>query len=368
MTAEQRAKAHEPEAKSFTFRWPSAASCPIYHLSGDSRPDQPLRLSGPVLADIFLGRITRWNDPALAELNPESSTAGPPDQGRVAVGPERDDGRVRRIPGENAAATCGRRKTWATAWTQRSRSASGRRATRRGRRGRTAGRGDRLRRAGVRTAHDRALSSPRPCGIAPAGFVVASPESVTAAAASLAEIPADLCFSIVDAAGAGRLPDQRHRLGRVLSPSAGRSRPDVGRIPALGDVEKRRPAVRRSAWATPRCRIAVIERISAVLDSVEFESDSPGVDQPRQRTSTGRSDRVVGDVLFRTVCRACGVDVIGIAVSLVVVLAVESWPFFSTVGFELLARRALEPRRGPAELRRARADLRHAGDVARSRC
>jgi phosphate transport system substrate-binding protein len=29
-----------------------------------------LRLSGPVLADIFLGRITSWSDPAIAALNP----------------------------------------------------------------------------------------------------------------------------------------------------------------------------------------------------------------------------------------------------------------------------------------------------------
>ena len=30
-----------------------------------------LKLSGPVLADIFLGKITMWNDPALKSLNPE---------------------------------------------------------------------------------------------------------------------------------------------------------------------------------------------------------------------------------------------------------------------------------------------------------
>jgi phosphate transport system substrate-binding protein len=30
----------------------------------------PLRLTGPVLARIFLGKITRWNDPAIAQLNP----------------------------------------------------------------------------------------------------------------------------------------------------------------------------------------------------------------------------------------------------------------------------------------------------------
>jgi phosphate transport system substrate-binding protein len=30
----------------------------------------PLKLTGPVLARIFLGQITRWNDPAIAALNP----------------------------------------------------------------------------------------------------------------------------------------------------------------------------------------------------------------------------------------------------------------------------------------------------------
>jgi phosphate ABC transporter phosphate-binding protein len=29
----------------------------------------PIKFSGPVLADIFLGKITKWNDPALKELN-----------------------------------------------------------------------------------------------------------------------------------------------------------------------------------------------------------------------------------------------------------------------------------------------------------
>jgi phosphate transport system substrate-binding protein len=38
-----------------------------YHLSGIK---SGLRLSGPVLADIFLGRITNWDDPAIAALNP----------------------------------------------------------------------------------------------------------------------------------------------------------------------------------------------------------------------------------------------------------------------------------------------------------
>jgi phosphate transport system substrate-binding protein len=40
---------------------------PTYNLAGIS---QPLRFSGSVLADIFLGKITRWNDPAIAKINP----------------------------------------------------------------------------------------------------------------------------------------------------------------------------------------------------------------------------------------------------------------------------------------------------------
>ena len=29
-----------------------------------------MRLTGPVLGDIYLGKITKWNDPAIAALNP----------------------------------------------------------------------------------------------------------------------------------------------------------------------------------------------------------------------------------------------------------------------------------------------------------
>ncbi|MGV3707676.1 MAG: phosphate ABC transporter substrate-binding protein PstS [Gemmatimonas sp.] len=39
-----------------------------YNLPGIKRP---LRLSGEAVADIFLGRITKWNDPRLKALNPE---------------------------------------------------------------------------------------------------------------------------------------------------------------------------------------------------------------------------------------------------------------------------------------------------------
>jgi len=40
----------------------------VYNLPGMSGE---LRLSGPVLASIYLGKIAEWNDPALAKLNPD---------------------------------------------------------------------------------------------------------------------------------------------------------------------------------------------------------------------------------------------------------------------------------------------------------
>lgn len=39
----------------------------VYNLPGLA---EPLRLTGPIIADIYLGRITRWNDPQIARLNP----------------------------------------------------------------------------------------------------------------------------------------------------------------------------------------------------------------------------------------------------------------------------------------------------------
>jgi phosphate ABC transporter phosphate-binding protein len=51
---------------------------PIYNL-----PDvQELRFTGPVLADIFLNKIKKWNDPALTKLNPNAKL---PDQEILVV-------------------------------------------------------------------------------------------------------------------------------------------------------------------------------------------------------------------------------------------------------------------------------------------
>jgi phosphate transport system substrate-binding protein len=39
---------------------------PIYNIPGVT---QELKFSGPLLADIFLGKVTKWNDPAIVKLN-----------------------------------------------------------------------------------------------------------------------------------------------------------------------------------------------------------------------------------------------------------------------------------------------------------
>ena len=43
------------------------AVVPIYNLPEVS---EPLKFTGPLLADIVLGKVKKWNDPAIAKLNP----------------------------------------------------------------------------------------------------------------------------------------------------------------------------------------------------------------------------------------------------------------------------------------------------------
>ena len=43
------------------------AVVPVYNIPGFSGE---LKFTGPLLADIYLGKITKWNDPAIAKVNP----------------------------------------------------------------------------------------------------------------------------------------------------------------------------------------------------------------------------------------------------------------------------------------------------------
>jgi phosphate transport system substrate-binding protein len=63
MTAEQLQGA---PGKILHFPTVLGAVVPVYNLPAITAE---LKFSGPVLADIFLGKITKWNDPAIAKLN-----------------------------------------------------------------------------------------------------------------------------------------------------------------------------------------------------------------------------------------------------------------------------------------------------------
>jgi phosphate transport system substrate-binding protein len=69
MNDEQLKKARENGGEVLHIPLVLGAVVPIYDL-----PDvqQELRFSGPVLADIFLGKIKKWNDPAIQELNADA--------------------------------------------------------------------------------------------------------------------------------------------------------------------------------------------------------------------------------------------------------------------------------------------------------
>ena len=66
LTQEQLAAATKRGGETVHIPLVMGAIVPAYHLKGI---DKPLNFSGDVLADIFLGKITKWNDPALKALN-----------------------------------------------------------------------------------------------------------------------------------------------------------------------------------------------------------------------------------------------------------------------------------------------------------
>ncbi len=57
----------EGRAGHVTSRWSLASSRSRTTFPGIT---QPLKLTGPLVADIFLGKVTKWNDRRIAALNP----------------------------------------------------------------------------------------------------------------------------------------------------------------------------------------------------------------------------------------------------------------------------------------------------------
>jgi len=68
----------------------AGAVVPIFNLEGyDPAADKPLVLDRETLANIYLGKVTKWNDPAIVALNPDLA-AKLPDKAITAV--HRSDG------------------------------------------------------------------------------------------------------------------------------------------------------------------------------------------------------------------------------------------------------------------------------------
>jgi phosphate transport system substrate-binding protein len=84
MNDEQLASAREKGGEVVHIPLVMGGVVPAYNLPG---VDTPVKFTGPLLADIFLGKIKKWNDPALQKIN---SGLNLPDQEIVIV--HRSDG------------------------------------------------------------------------------------------------------------------------------------------------------------------------------------------------------------------------------------------------------------------------------------
>ena len=95
-----RAAAGARRARSCTSPPCSAPSCRSTTFPGVT---QELKFTGHVLADIFLGKITKWNDPAIAKLNRRRHAAGHRHRRRAPLRRLGHDLHLGRLPGEGLA-------------------------------------------------------------------------------------------------------------------------------------------------------------------------------------------------------------------------------------------------------------------------
>jgi phosphate transport system substrate-binding protein len=203
MTSEQRQAAVAVRGEVVHIPLAMGAVVPIYHLHGLSK-DQPLRFSGPVLTDIFLGHVSRWNDSAIGELNPGVNLPDLP----IKVVSRSDPSGTTAIFAEFLARA--RPQRWAAQNMGDGMAATFAVGVRQKGNPGVAGEVERLDGAigYVELAFARHMTRTVTVGMVRnrAGkFIAATPESITAAAASL-DPPGDLCFSLVDAPGPDAYP------------------------------------------------------------------------------------------------------------------------------------------------------------------
>lgn len=74
MNEEQLKKCRDTGVEPLHIPLVMGAVVPAYNLD---EVNEPLRFTGPVLADIYLGKVKKWNDPAIKELNPTAANQLP---------------------------------------------------------------------------------------------------------------------------------------------------------------------------------------------------------------------------------------------------------------------------------------------------
>jgi phosphate transport system substrate-binding protein len=196
---EQLKKCEEMGGKAVHVPLVMGAAVAIYNLEGLK---EPLRFTGPVLADIYLGKVKKWNDKALRDLNPNAEL---PDQEIVVV--HRSDGSgttfifvdyLSKVSKEwEKKVGVGTSVNWPTGIGQKG----------------SEGISGQVRRSAGSIGYVEltyAIQNKMQFGLIKnreGEYVKAGMESVTAAAnASLTEIPEDLRYSITDAPGKGSYP------------------------------------------------------------------------------------------------------------------------------------------------------------------
>jgi phosphate transport system substrate-binding protein len=70
LTPEQRQKAKEKGGEVVEVPILFFGVAPVYNVK-EFKDKEPLKLTGELLADIFMGKVTKWNDPAIEKLNPK---------------------------------------------------------------------------------------------------------------------------------------------------------------------------------------------------------------------------------------------------------------------------------------------------------
>ena len=238
------------------------AVVPVYNIPGVTAE---LKFTGPVLADIFLGKITKWNDPQIAKLNPGVTL---PVADITVV--HRSDGSGTTYIWVDYLAKVSRRVE-----DQGRRGHLGELADRRRRQGQR-GRGrpgdadarvDRLRRADLRAAEQDQLR----IGAEHGGRVrarVRAGRDTAAAAAAAGKMPADFRVSITNAEGKGVYPISSFTwLLLYESPKDKAQVEDDGRLREVG-VDGR-PEVLRRARLRAAARASVVKLEMAALAKIK---------------------------------------------------------------------------------------------------